>query len=352
LQLGGDAIRPSRRGSGARRGPRCRLTNGGRWQRRRSKGCGHWPRTFRRRPYTKDSFTAFRDQANLAQDALQAAEDASRQAREERIATVGALPMVGLQIPGAPSIVVPSEQFKSDCREGVQALIEEILTRGATARAAATRAAARAAQEGAGARVSQAATQPGTMPPPPAPMRTVAMPATPAGQQPARGAGGSKIGPTTVTRFEPRRPQGLAPPPRPAGPAPVTRSSSRVEFNAQMSHEDILKNLKQLLANQFREPPEVTAEFADRCLAPSEESELTIARRYLQRILTNEDLDVGFFMDREQSMHNLRGLWRPLRKKQHERRPPHERPGLTQPPLPVPEWEEQLDALRGWNLLG
>jgi hypothetical protein len=43
-------------------------------------------------------------------------------------------------------------------------------------------------------------------------------------------------------------------------------------------------------------------------------------------------------MDRELAMHNLRGLWRRLRKELHERRPPHERPRLRQPPLPVPEW--------------
>jgi septal ring factor EnvC (AmiA/AmiB activator) len=97
------------------------------------------------------------------------------------MAAAGALPMVGLQIPGAPSVVVPSEQLESGCRDQVQALTEEILRKDAAARAAAARAAARAAQEGARARVSQAARQPGTMPPPPAPMRTVAAPATPAG---------------------------------------------------------------------------------------------------------------------------------------------------------------------------
>jgi hypothetical protein len=49
-------------------------------------------------------------------------------------------------------------------------------------------------------------------------------------------------------------------------------------------------------------------------------------------------------MDREMAMHNLRGLWKRLRKEEHERQPPHERPGLKQPPLPVPESEEHLDA--------
>jgi hypothetical protein len=68
---------------------------------------------------TKASFMAFRDQANLAQDALQQAEDVSPQAREDRVAAVGALPMVGLQVPGARSVVVPSEQLESDCRDQV-----------------------------------------------------------------------------------------------------------------------------------------------------------------------------------------------------------------------------------------
>jgi hypothetical protein len=121
-------------------------------------------------------------------------------------------------------------------------------------------------------------------------------------------------------------------------------ANSRVEFNAQMSNEDILKALKQLLFNQFKEAPEVAAEFAEGYVAPAEDADRTIARRFLERILTNEDLDVGFSMDREQAMHNLRGLWRWLRKEEHERQPPHERPGLRQPPLPVPQSEEHLDA--------
>jgi hypothetical protein len=201
-----------------------------------------------------ESFTAFRDQANLAQDALQQAEDVSRQAREDRVAAVGALPMVGLQVRGAPSVVVPSEQLESDCRDQEQALAEEVLRRGAAARAAAARAAARAAQEGVGARVSQAATQPGTMPPPPAHMRTVAAPVTLAGQQPIRGAGGSRLGPVPITRHESHRPQGLGPPPSPAGPASVTRVSSRVEFNAQISNENILRPLNSCSLTSSRSP--------------------------------------------------------------------------------------------------
>jgi hypothetical protein len=179
-------------------------------------------------------YTAFRE---MAQDALQAAEEASCQAREERIAAVGALPLTGLQVPGAPAVLEPSEQFESDCREGVQALAEEILKRGSDGAAAARRAAREAQRQGEETRrrASQASTQPDTMPPPPAPTRTIAL-ATPAGQQPTRGAEGSAPGPAAVARSKPRRPQGLGLPPRPARPAPVTRSVERVEFNAQMSH--------------------------------------------------------------------------------------------------------------------
>jgi hypothetical protein len=126
-------------------------------------------------------------------------------------------------------------------------------------------------------------------------------------------------------------------------PDACTRASSRVEFNAQMSREDILRALKQLLPNQFKEPPEVAAEFAG-AVAPAEDADRTIAGRLLQRVLTNEDLDVGFSMDRETAMHNLQGLWRRLRKEEHERQPPHARPGLRQPPLPVQESEKYLDA--------
>jgi hypothetical protein len=81
----------------------------------------------------ESTYTAFRESAKMAQDALQATEEASRQTREERIAAVGALPLTGLQIPGAPTVLEPSQQFESDCWEGVQALAEEILKRGSDA---------------------------------------------------------------------------------------------------------------------------------------------------------------------------------------------------------------------------
>jgi hypothetical protein len=65
-----------------------------------------------------------------------------------------------------------------------------------------------------------------------------------------------------------------------------------------MSHEDVLRALMQLLLNQFKEPPEVAPEFAG-AVAPAEDAHRTIAGRLLERVLTNEDLDVGFSMDRE-----------------------------------------------------
>jgi hypothetical protein len=324
----------------------------------------------------------------MAQDTFEAAEAASQQAREERMAFVGALLMTGLQLPGSPVVLEPSEQLEADCQDQLQALAVEIVNRGAAARAAVQGVQRPEGETGAGA--GRGTMQPGTMPPPPvpartgvssstaagpgptagtegatrgpvtgpsfrpppgvprpeprrprppAPLRTVVAPATRAGQQLTRGPGGpglgpataTKPGPATVIRAEPRRPQGLGPP---VGPTPVTRASSRVEFNAQMSREDILRALTQLLPNQFKEPPKVAAEFAG-AVAPAENADRTIAGRLLERVLTNEDLDVGFSMDRETAMHNLRGLWRRLRREEHERQPPHARPGLRQPPLPA-----------------
>jgi hypothetical protein len=111
-----------------------------------------------------------------------------------------------------------------------------------------------------------------------------------------------------------------------------------------MSDEDTLEALSQLLPNRFAEPPEVAAEFAGGHLAPPPGAPQTIARRYLQRIQTNENLDKGFHLDREQATGILRGLWRRYRKEEHKRRPPHERPRLAAPPLLVKEWEDRLDA--------
>jgi hypothetical protein len=137
---------------------------------------------------TKTTYTGFRKTAKMAQDALEAAEQASRRARKERMASVGALPMTGLQLPGAPAVLAPSEQLEADCQEQVQALATKILSSGAAARAAVQ--GVQRPEGEAGARAGRVATQPGTMPPPLKPMRTVVAPATPAGQQLTRGPGG------------------------------------------------------------------------------------------------------------------------------------------------------------------
>jgi hypothetical protein len=83
---------------------------------------------------TKPTYTSFKETAKIAQDTFEAAEAASRQAREERMASVGALPMTGLQLPGAPAILEPSEQLETDCQDQVHALAVEIVNRGAAAR--------------------------------------------------------------------------------------------------------------------------------------------------------------------------------------------------------------------------
>jgi hypothetical protein len=83
-----------------------------------------------------------------------------------------------------------------------------------------------------------------------------------------------------------------------------------VEFNAGMSREDVIRALLGFLPNQFKEPPEVAAEFGNGYAAPAEGAERTIAERFAQRVLTDEDLDVGFSLIHEAAGHNLRGLWR------------------------------------------
>ncbi|HKT22172.1 MAG TPA: hypothetical protein VJR06_06155, partial [Nitrososphaerales archaeon] len=101
------------------------------------------------------------------------------------------------------------------------------------------------------------------------------------------------------------------------------------------------------LPNQFKEPPEVSAEFGEGYAAPAEGAERTVGERFAQRILTDKNLDVGFSLNQEEAGHRLRGLWRRMRQEEHERQPPYERPGLRRPPLPDPStWavsEELLD---------
>jgi hypothetical protein len=129
------------------------------------------------------------------------------------------------------------------------------------------------------------------------------------------------------------RPQGLRPP---TGPTVVERPSPKVEFKAGMSREDVLRALIGFLPNQFKEPPEVAAEFGEGYVAPTEDAERTVAARFVERVLNDEDLDVGFSMDQETAVHRLRGLWRRVRQEEHERQPPYERPKLRRPPLPAP----------------
>jgi hypothetical protein len=127
----------------------------------------------------------------------------------------------------------------------------------------------------------------------------------------------------------------------------VTRSSSKVKFNAGMSREDVIGALLGFLPNQFKEPLEVAAEFGEGYAAPPEGAESTIAEQFAQRVLTNEDLDVGFSLYQEAAGHKLRGLWRRMRQEEHERQPPYVRPRLKRPPIPNPStWavsEEFLD---------
>jgi hypothetical protein len=289
----------------------------------------------------------------MAQDALEAADAAPRRARQEHMASVGAHPLTGLQLPGAPEMIEPSERLEADCQDQVQALAQEILRRGAAAMAAEAASAGQGAQrpEGeAGARASRGAKQLGTMPPPPTPTRisgapvaTTGPPATTTGPQVSGGPSGPTL-PTTAMRPEDRRPRGIRPP---ADPSVVTRSSSKVEFNVGMSRDDVIIALLEFLPNQFKEPPKVSAEFGESYAAPAEGAERTIAERFAQRILTDENLDVGFSLNQEEAGHRLRGLWRRMRQEEHERQPPYERPRPRQPPLPDPStWavsEEFLD---------
>jgi hypothetical protein len=103
----------------------------------------------------------------MAQDAFEAAETASRQAREERMASAGALPMTGLQLPGAPAVLEPLEQLETDCQDQVQALAVEIVNRGAAARA--TVQGMQGPEGETSVSASWGTTQPGTMPPPQCP---------------------------------------------------------------------------------------------------------------------------------------------------------------------------------------
>jgi hypothetical protein len=138
---------------------------------------------------TKPTYTSFKESAKMAQDAFEAAETASRQVREECMASVGALPMTGLQLPGAPAVLEPSEQLETNCQDQVQALAVEIVNRGAAARA--TVQGVQRPEGETGVSASRGTTQPGTMPPPRVPARTGVSTSTAPGPGPTAGTGGA-----------------------------------------------------------------------------------------------------------------------------------------------------------------
>jgi hypothetical protein len=168
---------------------------------------------------TKPTYTSFKETAKMVQDTFEAAETASRQAREERMASVSALPMTGLQLPGAPAVLEPSEQLETDCQDQVQALAVEIVNRGAAARE--TVQGVQRPEGEMGVSASRGTTQPGTMPPPPVAARTGVSTSTAPGRGPTAGTGGARRvqvtglsfrPPPGVPRPEPHRPTPSAPP--------------------------------------------------------------------------------------------------------------------------------------------
>jgi hypothetical protein len=78
-------------------------------------------------------------------------------------------------------------------------------------------------------------------------------------------------------------------------------------FNSLMSREEVLKALLQLLPDQFKQPPKLAAEFGEGYVAPEEDAERLIAGRFVGRVFTNEDFDVGFSLDQETAVHRLQG---------------------------------------------
>jgi hypothetical protein len=78
-------------------------------------------------------------------------------------------------------------------------------------------------------------------------------------------------------------------------------------------------------------------------VAPEEDAKRLIAGRFVGRVLTDEDFDVGFSLDQKAAVHRLQGLYRRLRQEDHERQPPYERPGLRRTPLPAAVGEKYLD---------
>jgi hypothetical protein len=260
-----------------------RRTSSGRKPGQRSNGCGRWASNSKGKPKRKPPTRASRRLPKRHKTLRKQVDAASRRARQECMASVGALPLTGLQLPRAPEMIEPSERLEADCQDQVQALAQEILRRGAAAMAAGAASAGQGAQrpEGeTGTRASRGATRPGTMPAPPTPTRTMGPPATTTGPQVLGGPPGPTP-PTTAMRPEDRRPRGIR---ASTGPSVVTGSSSKVEFNAGMSRDDVIRALEGFLPNQFKELPEVAAEFGEGYAAPPEGAERTIAERFAQRV--------------------------------------------------------------------
>jgi hypothetical protein len=118
-----------------------------------------------------------------------------------------------------------------------------------------------------------------------------------------------------------------------------------VEFNAQMSRKDVARALLQLLPNQFKEPPKVAAEFGKGYVAPAEGAKRTIAGRFIERVLGNEDLDVGFSLwTGRRPCTTSEGCGDGCGGRTTSVSPLLRDQGLRQPPLLVSESEEYLDA--------
>jgi hypothetical protein len=54
----------------------------------------------------------------------------------------------------------------------------------------------------------------------------------------------------------------------------------------------------------------VAVEVGEGYVAAAEDAERLMAGRFKERVLTDEDLGVGFSMDQDTAVHRLRGLWR------------------------------------------
>jgi hypothetical protein len=108
------------------------------------------------------------------------------------MAFVGALPMTGLQLPGAPAVLEPSEQLETNCQDQVQALAVEIVNRGASARA--TVQGLQRSEGETGVSAGRGTTQHGTMPPPQCPEGRGCRRLLQQGQDPPQGPKEQRVG--------------------------------------------------------------------------------------------------------------------------------------------------------------